>query len=426
MTGLLIEKELRLTLLTFRFAACSLLLVVLIVASTGVLVPDWHREVDRFRAGVERAEQAARAATAYVQVKLEVGRQPRLLGLINHGVGDRFGRTVTLSGKYDAPRLSGGIAESFSSRDFLPVDFAHLVGIVLSLVALVFSHDLVNGDRAQGTLQMVLAFGAPRAKLLLGKYLGALLGVLAPFGAAVAVWLLILQTTTGAETTVDFWARFAVVLLLSVLYASIFLWLGLLVSTLTRRPATALILALLAWTVLVVIYPPAAMQVVRLVHPLTEIVVEEDDPAKLVGDERLRARVEAARWEVVDRALAQYRTARALLRLSPLASYDFATAALAGTDVDRHVALLQGARQVDQALRGWQAEKARAYPEREFAQMNVPKPLDLSGLPAAREQAEEVDAALVRSLPDVALLVIFNLAVMVAAQVAFQRYDARL
>lgn len=425
MIRLILEKELRLTLLTFRFAACSLLLLLLMAASTGVLVLDWRQQVDRFEAGSREAARRVQQATAYVAVTLQVERRPDVLKLINQGIGDHFGRAVTVSGKYDVPRVLAETSESSAGRGLLPVDFSHLVGILLSLVALVFTYDLINGDRAQGTLQMTLAGSVPRSRLLFGKYLGALLGLLAPFMAAVLIWLLVLATATGAEIGTEAWARIGAALLLSLLYASGFLWLGLLASTLTAKPSTALIFALLLWTSLVVIYPPAVNRTVGIARPLPELTNESAPKEKISQDEVLRARVEATRWEVVQRAAQQYRTARILMRLSPSAAYDFATSALAGTDLDSHLALLSAARRTDEELRSWQREKEARYPDR-VLQMNIPSPLDLSALPVPQEPREALSRTFQRILPDVLLLVFFNLILMTASHVAFQRYDVRL
>ncbi|HEX4963230.1 MAG TPA: hypothetical protein VF173_20535, partial [Thermoanaerobaculia bacterium] len=139
-----------------------------------------------------------------------------------------------------------------------------------------------------------------------------------------------------------------------------------------------------------------------------------------------RARAEAALWEGYHRAYDQMRKAQALMRLSPLASYDHATAALAGTDVERFMALLTEAQRSDGELRSWQARKAQEYPDREMARMNLPVPLDLSGLPSLAEPWERSPEALARVLPDVALLVFFNLVLLTATLLAFQRYDIRL
>lgn len=420
------EKELRLTLATSRFVACSLLLVTLMTASALVMLADWQRRLDLFRASSQEAERAAHAATAYVEVALRLERRPQLLSLIHQGVGDRFGRFVALAGKYDLPRLQGGMSESTLLESWIPLDFSHLVGIVLSLIALIFSYDLVNGDRASGTLQLTLASSLSRSRLLLGKYLGAMVSVTVPFMAATVLWLLIVLPQSDAEAGAGTWVRIGLALLLAVMYASIFIWLGLLLSALTDRPATSLILGLLVWTLVVLIYPILAVQVIEITKPVQRLAVERPGQDALIRDPALRAHVEAAQWEVFRRALGQFHRAQVLMRLSPLSQYDFASAAVAGTDVDHFMTLLDAARREDQALRTWQEGKARLYPDRELSRMNVPLPLDLSGLPQTRKPLERLAEVAGRVLPDAALLIIFNLFLMICSLYAFQRYDVRL
>lgn len=428
MVKLLMEKELRSNLLTFKFLGSAVLLVTLMTASTLVLALDWHRRMDLYQANVKRAQQELQRATAYADVILRLERQPRLANLINQGVGDRFGTTIALAGRYDAPRVTGG-TDGGGLQGFIAVDFAHVVGLILSLVALVLSYDLINGDRAQGTLQLTLASGVSRFEILLGKYLGALASVLVPFAAAVLIWLAILRFQGQGELDGATWARVAVAVVLSVLFGSIFVWMGLLTSALTDRPATSLILGLLIWTLAVVIFPPTAAQVISLSRPLPESPVEEAElqkPDAFLHKEDLLDRVLAARGQFAREALDQFRAAQTLMRLSPFAAYDFATSALAGTDVDRHVARFAAARRTDEALRSWQKRQAERDPQRELVRSNLSVGLDLAGLPEAREPSEPLGRTLRRILPDAALLLALNLLLLIATQAVFRRSEIRL
>jgi ABC-type transport system involved in multi-copper enzyme maturation permease subunit len=422
--GTLVAKELRLTLVTFKFVGCSLLLVSLMAASTAVLTRDWRLRMDTYHTNVARAQRQLQAANAYADVAIELERRPGVLSLFNSGIGDRFGRAVTLLGRYGMPRISEGSGEEAGSG-FLPIDFAHLVGVLISLIALVFSYDLINGDRVKGTLQMTLASSVPRSSVLFGKYLGTLASILAPFLVAALAWLGIVLFATGAEAPADIWVRLTLGALLSLLYASVFVWLGLLLSTLTARPATSLILGLLVWTAAVVVYPAAAMQIVALDRPARMLAVEPPH-GSFQQDQAARARAEAALWEGYHRAYEQLRAAQALMRLSPLASYDLATAALAGTDIEHFMAFLGEARRGNDELRQWQARMAHEHPDRELMRTNLPLPLDLAGLTGLEEPFERLPQTVGRLLPDAALLVLFNVVLLTATLFAFRHYDIRL
>lgn len=420
----LLDKELRLALLSSRFLGCSLLLVVLAVASTAILVQDFEARLDRADANVKRADKEFRDAGCYYALTLELERRPQPLSLFNLGIADRYGHTFRLAGKYDVIRIYGGLAENPLQHGFVPVDFSRIVMVVLSVVALVLSYDLVNGDRAQGTLQMTLAGSVARTTVLVGKYLGALLSTMAPFTVAILLWLLIVGVKAGMSLGPRALAKIGLLFLVSLLYGSVFVCLGLLSSVLTARPATSLIMALLIWTATVVVYPPAVTQAVGLARPLTGLALDQLGEQKS-KDEARRDRLDTVRQELLRRAVSQYRIAQTLLRLSPAAAFDFASARLAETDLDAHLTHLRWARNTDDAFRAWQEEKIRFYPSREFQMNNVAPPLDVSDLPHIEAPTSGISEMIAGILPDVLFLLLFNLLLFAAAYVAFLRYDVR-
>jgi hypothetical protein len=76
------------------------------------------------------------------------------------------------------------------------------------------------------------------------------------------------------------WQRLGLILLLSVLYLSLFLLVGLLISALTRQSSTSLLWAALAWTILVLVYPASVLFAVDQLRPMqplegTEAAVED-------------------------------------------------------------------------------------------------------------------------------------------------------
>ena len=72
------------------------------------------------------------------------------------------------------------------------VDWAFIIGSILSLIALWFTFDAFSGEREHGTLRLMLANSIPRHTVLIGKFLGALLSISIPFALAVLVNLLLI------------------------------------------------------------------------------------------------------------------------------------------------------------------------------------------------------------------------------------------
>ena len=65
-------------------------------------------------------------------------------------------------------------------KTFLEIDWAFVMGLIVSFVAILFTYDAVCGEREDGTLRLMLSGSVPRDGVLLGKFIGAFLSVSAP------------------------------------------------------------------------------------------------------------------------------------------------------------------------------------------------------------------------------------------------------
>ena len=64
--------------------------------------------------------------------------------------------------------------------DFTTLDWAFIVGYVLSFIALLFTFDSISGELERGTLRLTLANAIPRHIVLVGKFLGAFISINIP------------------------------------------------------------------------------------------------------------------------------------------------------------------------------------------------------------------------------------------------------
>ena len=139
--------------------------------------------------------------------------------------------------------------------DVTKIDWAFVIGYVLSLIALLFTFDSVAGERERGTLRLMLANSVPRHTVLAGKFLGALMSMSIPFALAVLINLLVLSTSSTVYLGAEAWGRLGIIFFVALLYTCLFLALGLLVSTRVQRSAVSLVILLLTWVTLVVFMP---------------------------------------------------------------------------------------------------------------------------------------------------------------------------
>jgi ABC-type transport system involved in multi-copper enzyme maturation permease subunit len=183
---------------------------------------------------------------------------------------------------------------------FADFDLVFAVGVLASLLALVFTYDAFAGERERGTLRLLLVQGAGRAQLLAGKFCGAMLAlslVVAP-SLVLALWIGG-AAVSGAALSGE-WVRVVVSIgAASLLYGAVFVSLGLGVSALCAQARTALVAALGLWSVLVWVLPGAgALLASRLVGAPAWLAVEAN-----INQVRWQAEVDG--WEEVSDYISQ-------------------------------------------------------------------------------------------------------------------------
>jgi len=104
-----------------------------------------------------------------------VSRLIPLLKMLYTGVGNELSLRATIRG-YEGPIYK---REAFISNPapilFPNVDFGFIVSVVVSIIAMLFTYDIIAGEKRAGTLSLIMANDIPRGQLLLGKRLGSYL-----------------------------------------------------------------------------------------------------------------------------------------------------------------------------------------------------------------------------------------------------------
>jgi ABC-2 type transport system permease protein len=139
--------------------------------------------------------------------------------------------------------------------DAAPADLTFVVQIVLGLLAILLGADAIPGEAESGLLRTVLANPVPRAHVVLGKYLGALLTLLVPLALGVPPALLVLRALDVPLGDRDGWPRALAFAAAIFLYLACMLALALAVSARSQRARTSLVVLLVAWVLIVLVVP---------------------------------------------------------------------------------------------------------------------------------------------------------------------------
>ncbi|MDE0322442.1 MAG: ABC transporter permease subunit [Candidatus Poribacteria bacterium] len=260
----LIRREFLDNLMTFRFAAAILIMLLLMVANTAVLIKYYEQRLADYNDAVKRHQRQLQEKKTYSTGDMYIDRPPNPLSIFNAGFDKRLGNSVSVSYRsvpslWDAyiPELDNPFMDMFASMDIVLI-----FKVILSLLALIFAYGALTGEYESGTLRLVLTHPVPRGYILLAKYISAMLCLLVPLLMSLLLSIILLTTSTAISLNTDDFLRIGGIVLTSVVYLSVFYLIGLLISAATRRTGTALMLSLFIWGFLVLVYPNVILTVI--------------------------------------------------------------------------------------------------------------------------------------------------------------------
>jgi Cu-processing system permease protein len=145
------------------------------------------------------------------------------------------------------------------------ISLLNLVQYLVPLLALLVGHDLIVREREDKTLNLILAGGVSRARVLLGKFLGGCFTIALPL----VLGFVIAGTIIGVAASDRAFAPFARLAVSGLALGVVFCGVGLLISTLCRSRIQALVLALLAWCAAVFVFDLVALGVIVSTRSIT-------------------------------------------------------------------------------------------------------------------------------------------------------------
>ncbi len=296
---------------------------------------------------------------------------------------------VLLEGIWSLSYPDANLQNKNVGPDVSQVDWAFIIGYVLSLIALLFTFDAFSGERERGTLRLMLANSVPRHTVLIGKFLGALLSISIPFILAVLMNLLLISTANAVHLTTEAWGRLGLIFFLALLYTSLFVALGLLISTRAQRSAVSLMILLLTWVTFVVFMPSTLASIAsgfspavsfdefwKQRNPVQENLWDKYEKwlwSSKLDDDTLRAKSEfytehVEREERRHEERLKYRTsqvhrAHAIASISPATLLQHLIEAFAGTGFERHLQFAGNVQRYAHQFREFIVDTDRGDPE---------------------------------------------------------------
>jgi len=258
MTWQIMRKEILENLLSLRFML-SLLLVILIFAISGFVFVSKYEQQSRDYwkdTNMSLADLGDETEKLYELAlhEQQVYRKPKALALCVEG----FEKSIPNYFKFNAftryyPEVRGR-TNALLFR-FCDLDWVFIISLFLSFAALIFAYNSICGEREAGTLRLMLAGPMPRHKILFGKYLAVMFTLTVPMLLGILVSLLIVTSSEDIAISAGEWLKILVIVVLSFLYVSVFVLLGVFVSSRTTRSVSSMVVLLFVWVGLVILVP---------------------------------------------------------------------------------------------------------------------------------------------------------------------------
>ena len=458
----LIVKEIVNNVLSLRFMVTFVLFFVLILVSIFVLTDNYRSALraheasetdsrDRLNDVLEDSDDSQsfnklfHDNILYDQGVYE-GRAPLPLGIFVSGLEAELPIQVNTRLGGPARIFNEGYFRNPLFELFATPDYSYFVNIVVSLLALLFVFDAVCGEKERGTLKLLLANSVPRDLVLLGKWIGGYISLAAPFLIAVLGGVTYVYLVGALQFTDEVVARLLWIVGVSLLYISLFFALGMFISTATHKASTALLVALFVWVCWILVIPNLTPVIARIVSPVPTLQKINAEKTAIDRETNIRVtrlsrnmlyygkKAQDKRGKIYeegtkrkrrldqfyqDKLQTQIRVSKVLSRISPSASFIYASNDLAGTGVGLFDSFKRAYKRLGEEYREWGGDWDHKYHDDTLGD-NWFQEGQIPGLTVVHKRLDDTISVI---LMDILLLLVFNVLFFMLTYLCFLRYD---
>ncbi|MEW5923860.1 MAG: ABC transporter permease subunit [Candidatus Zixiibacteriota bacterium] len=486
MLSILINKELRAIVSSPKFVGAFVVCSILILLSIYTGIREYRVMSARYDAAALMVDQEIRQETSWGRMSTEVFRRPDPMQIFAAGLDYDIGRWSPVSNRGSAKLKNSAYSDDPIYSVFRFLDFSFITQFILTLFAILFTYNAVNGEREDGTLKLIMSNAVSRAKFLIGKCVGAWLGLVVPVTIPILLGFLLIMVF-NVPLSSDHWMKIIFFMALSLGLFTFFIVFGVLMSSLARSSSISFLISLVVWVLAVMIIPRMGVMAAGnmvYVPRVAEIEGQLSGFAQSKWDEFMRGTEERwnkynqsgdgvqldeeKMWEIMQhedslhraieqeimqhelklredlrqRKIRQEKLAFSLSRLSPVAAYQLGVMSLAGTGVDiknRYEDAINNYRnefynfvQQKQDETGDNGKMMLAFTISDDGSQSMTmsgdrttENLDISGMPQFMVPAVKFAEAISPATVDFGIIIFYIIMTFAGAFVAFLKYDVR-
>jgi ABC-type transport system involved in multi-copper enzyme maturation permease subunit len=466
MIQLIIKKELKEILGSSRFVYSFVVCAVLTLITFYIGAKNYQITKSQYDAAVAQNIRSMSGISDWRMINHKIFLPPQPLSSLVSGISNDIGRNIKITGRGELSATDSRYNEDPIYAVFRFLDLNFLFQIIISLFAILFCFNAVNGEKENGTLRLVFSTAIPRDKFILGKLIGSFLALAVPLILPVLIGCLLL-VIMGIPMTFEAWMKLLMIIISGFLLFGVFMNLSILFSVVTTRSSNSFLYLLIIWIFFVLIIPKASILIAgRAVNvpSIDEINSKKNSYAAQVSREYfnklsgfktennanvmnefqkfmeknnedrelvLNSFFEKLNGERTNKQNVQENVALNISRISPSASFSLATAGLAGTSLELVRQYREQAANYQKVFARFQKEKTGSTSGGGMMFIirndgdNKPPEVNPAELPKFDFKTQSFSAALYSSLGDFGLLIVFNIVFFGLAYYKFLKFDLR-
>ena len=251
----LLKHEMTNHLHSLKFITMSLFAVAFAVLCIYVQLMDFHDRKIIYDEEVVKAENALKSATVYSQVRVPIVIEPNPLSIFIRGSESQIGNKIMIS-PIEVPEFENTSQTKNAFLDiFSSFDLITLVQIMFSVMTLFLVADTIAGEREEGTLKQIFSNRVLKSQYFLAKYIGGIFMLIIPLILIYLIASILLILQPYISLSVEQWLMIGFTFLCCLAFISIYVLIGLIISSRCSSSSVAVLYGLILWIVLVFVYP---------------------------------------------------------------------------------------------------------------------------------------------------------------------------
>ena len=460
----IIFKELRENLNTVRFYLILILTILLFVVSSLTFVKNHRQKVLDYRSDTTANEslliEKSKDLLTLARFKQSILKRPNPSELLSEANEKVLPNKFLADIFYlDFPEVEG--RSNVLLRGFKTVDWEFIVAVVLSFLAFVLSYDAVCGEKEQNTLSLIFSNSVKTVKVFFGKFFGLLITLSIPIVVGAVIGLLIINLS--GEISINY-GKVVLFLFASMVFLSLFLLIGMTVSSIFSQSVTSAITLLFIWIILSFVIPATGNLIANQFYPIPkkgEIEKQIRTAQDEVYDTKYRDTKGGhwngdpfaewvplrAQWctdimnvrnqiydDYINQMVKQVEKTKWMTRISPVSVFRYLTEEISGTGVKRFENFFLQANRFKQFLYDFVEEKD-SPDEKSPHFLTLPLttgsagisrlPVEYASVPQFNEEFPRLKDNLLLIIIDLTILVILGLLFFITGYFLLVRYDKR-